>query len=79
MGKPRLDLLEHVQILAADARLIHRYAREIATRLRQAGDQALADRVSDADEHDWNRVGLLLKGSGGGSRKGEDHVRMQSD
>ena len=65
--KLRLNLLEHAQVLAADARLIHGQAREIAFGARQAMDKALCDCVSDTDEHDWDRAGLALKRCGHGS------------
>src|SRR5262249_25311122 len=63
----RLNLLEHAQVFATDARLIHGHAREIALWTRQAMDETLCDCVSDADEHDWDRAGLPLKRRGDGS------------
>jgi hypothetical protein len=77
--KLRLNLLEHAQVLAADACLIHRQARKIAVRMCQAADQALCDGVGDADEHDRNRLRSALERDRHRNRKCDDHVGLQGE
>ena len=55
------DAPEHRQPLASNTSLEQQRARDITAWLRQAGDEARADRVGDACEHNRNRAGLFLQ------------------
>jgi hypothetical protein len=67
--KLRLDLLKHLQPFACDAWLVLGQARQITAWMGQAADESLAHGVSNPNEYDWNRAGLLLKCGSGRSRQ----------
>jgi hypothetical protein len=62
--------------IADDACLVVQQAGEIATRMRQAGNEACADRVRHVDEHDRNRAGFSLHGGGDLSGMCKEHVGL---
>jgi hypothetical protein len=55
------ELLQHSEPLAGDAGLEKQKARDIAAGPRQTGDEARADRVGHACEHDRDHAGLSLQ------------------
>ena len=73
------DLLEHREPLAGDAGFVLHHASDIAARPRQAGDEARADRVGDAGEHDRDRAAFPLQRGDDGRPVCEDRVWLQGD
>jgi hypothetical protein len=73
------DLLEHLQHLADDRELEKGQPGGVAAWPRQAGDEALPDRIGDRDEHD--RDGAHLQGKRRQRRRGggDDQVRFELD
>ena len=60
-GNPRIDLLEHLDPLAAQRCLDVGEPGDVAARPRDAGGKASADRIGHVDEHDRDRGGFALQ------------------
>jgi hypothetical protein len=71
------NLLEQFHPLSAHAVFEIREPGGIASRPRQAFDQAGTDRVGNIHEHDWDRAGRPLQGSHGRAANGQDRVRRE--
>ena len=72
-------LLQHREPLARDARLEGRQPGDVASRPGQCGDQAGADRISNADKDDRNRAGFPLQRKRHVDCVRDDDVRPQRE
>src|SRR5262245_30490386 len=68
------DLLEHFKPFGANAVIVRGEARDVATRSRQAIDEARADRINDEHKHDRHGAGCLPRRPDGRTAGGEDDV-----
>ena len=66
-GDARRDLLEQLQPLARDRRLIIGETGDVAARPRKARDEAAADRIGNDGENDGDGARLMQQRRGGGS------------
>jgi hypothetical protein len=78
-GKTRHYLLEHRDPFARDARLEGHEPGQVAAWSREAGDEARAQGIADAHEHDRDRAGLAPQRRRDGHRVGEDHIWLKGD
>ena len=79
-GYPRhagRDLSEQLQPFGADAVFEQHETGGVATRPRQAVDEAGADRIGDDREHDRHRAGCLQQRPRGCRTVRDDHVRRK--
>ena len=73
------SLLEELQPLAADCELEGGKAGNVAAWVRQAGDEALSDRVAYNDKHNRYGAGLVPNGRQRQRAVGDDRVRLLTD
>src|SRR5262245_6378601 len=73
------ELLEQFKPLPDDVVFDSSKSSDIAARLREAGYQPAADRISNVRKYDWDRPGLALKGLHGRRDAREDEIRRRCD
>jgi hypothetical protein len=75
----RRDLREHLQPLADHCEFVILEASHVASRPRQARDEAAADGIDDNREHDGDGVRLLQECGHDGSRASDNDLALQSN
>jgi len=75
----RGDLLEQFWPLAAQGRFVRHEAGDVATRARQIGDEATADRIGNIDEDHRDRTALTRERGDADRGLHDDHVGLLLD
>jgi hypothetical protein len=75
----RNDVLEDLDPLAGQRRLEVGEARDVAARMRQAGNETAADRLGNGYEHDRDRAGLALERDDDRRGMPDNDARLQAD
>src|SRR6516225_3376279 len=81
-GRPRYvrrHLLEKLQLFAAQAVFELHEAGRVSARLREAIDEAGADRIGNDGEDDWHRAGFLKQELCRNAASSQDDVRRKRD
>src|SRR6202008_3300251 len=78
-GDLRSDLLEYLRHFAAHIEFTEREARDIAARSGKVSNETTADRIGNANKHNWNRACFLLQSGHRDRPIGQNDVRLAVD